>query len=74
VGHVNHEIKDATSQRQFEGQRELDAALIQLDGTANFHPGPGADPAAAFAYAAAETAAEACAVPVRTARHGQARV
>ncbi|HEY8748850.1 MAG TPA: enolase [Tepidisphaeraceae bacterium] len=35
VGHVNHEINDALSRCPFEGQRELDEALIHLDGTVN---------------------------------------
>src|SRR5215467_3619149 len=32
---VNGEIHEALAGREFRGQEELDAALIQLDGTAN---------------------------------------
>ena len=35
VGHINVELNDALRGRDFADQRELDAAMLQLDGTSN---------------------------------------
>ena len=63
VGHVNGPIKDLLLGRAAEGQRELDAAMIEADGTEN-KATFGANAILAVSLAAAKAAAKSKRVPL----------
>ena len=59
VGHVNREINDALKGREFSMQRELDEALLQLDGTPDkSRLGANAVLAVSIAFARASSASQ----------------